>query len=950
MTTAFETGGVFTLIDESGSAFDSLFRKFSELDKVMRRSQAIMEKIVPAGFYGSLDKAGTALGELELKAARSADGIKTVFGGLGATLRPEFAGITEIAKVSFGELPGIARSASEGVVSAMTGATGVIEASMTSVRALMAETKGAVAQLDGLAAKTAPALAAASATGAGASLGQRRDAAHAVNNATHGGLHLRGPGMHVPGGGHIGMGGDGMIPLIGGLALGELAKKGLEHSFDFQHWVSQYQASGFSSEQIELAKRAAWNNSASNPNASATDSLKNILELNKATGSLEESMRILPAFSMAETAMQSVKAEGLHSKFNGGNQILNFARGLEELGVTQMGSSAEEREASIQKYTSELLRTMISSRGLFDGNALFAMTNNSGGAAQNWDMRMATTVAPIIGDVMKHGKLGNADYMALKGYQGGHITSDAAAALTKYGLATLGGADDPSADVYQDKKGFHLKANSHFAEGMDKNIWDWSGGVIAKLAANGVNTSDQHSMNAVVNEIGSNKSLSMLMRMVLEPLTRLQIGKEMDLRDKVPAGAAGILQNNDPVLKVDALHKKLDDFFTALGGPMTDAAIQGLTRLTSAIQAVSQVMEAHPGLTKTTGDMMVAGAAGLTLIGGAKMLGVGGSLLTGAAPAAAGGAGVEAAVAAGGAAGALGRFSPVLRGLALLGLADASVNNGQFAMKRSGFPGIVELADPGAADRLFGPVGVAMPALPAGPPLSGKAGQDLLQGLGMLPNLGGIPLGYAAPPTNFALGPMQAHSADAGDRAVDRAASIGSPSWWQKLFSSAGDGAQKMGQLTTSTGVVQASFDSLGKSTGGLPGSFAGLGSAAQAAAGRLNALAGMTITMPSVAGNSGVTQASFRGGPPPVVTAPLRKVTPGSSGGGHEHIEAAVHRALEGAHLQVAVAIDEKASTHIAKIVTRKQQEAMRFPTRTGGPNPRAHYVSPGTPVLDTA
>ncbi len=454
--------------------------------------------------------------------------------------------------------------------------------------------------------------------------------AHAANNAHAGGMHFGRMGAHV-GGAHASMGGDGIVPAVAGGVMLEVLKKGIEEKWDFDHWASGFAGAGFSGSDIDKAKRAAWANAGANPNASAIDGMKNILELNKATGNLGESIDLLPLFSRAEMAMQSVKAEGLHSKFTGGTQILNLAKGLEEMGVTTKGDTPEERQANVEKYTNELIRTMVASRGLFDGNKLFAMTNNSGGAAQNWDMRFGTTIAPIIGDIMNHSKLGNADYMSLKSFQGGHITSDAVSALVKYHLAKTG----EGGDAYQDTKGnWHLKANSEFAKGMDSNLFDWSGGVLEKLKAAGYDINDQKFMNGVVNEIGSNKSNSMLMRAVLEPGTRKQIQKEIDLRDKVPNDVAGVLQNSDPVLKLDAMHKKLEDFYTALGEGVAGPAIAGLTKLTAGINALSQAMEAHPDITK-----YAAGAAG---IGGLSLFGYGAGKMLGLIPGGDAGLGVAA--------------------------------------------------------------------------------------------------------------------------------------------------------------------------------------------------------------------------------------------------------------------------------------------------------------------
>ena len=628
MTEVFVAEGTLKLRDQFSTEMDRLIRGIFQVEDRLLGLQESMDKLglgpvvkrIDAQWneinkinntgverilktWGTLDAEGSKIfNGLKVGADRAFADILTSSGKMqsdvleemGATSRGSIEalrGIGAAAPDLFSPLVSAARTSAAEVESIMTGVSRSVEGAATRM---------------GVAATSSPVVAAMEGQ---ASIRTRTMAAHGVNNAHASGMHFGRMGTHM-GGAHASMGGDGIVPAVSGLIMMEILKKGVEEKWDFDHWSSGFAGAGFSAPEIDKAKRAAWDNAGRNPNASAIDGMKNILELNKATGSLDESIDLLPLFSRAEMAMQSVKAEGLHSKFTGGTQILNLAKGLEEMGYTTKGNTSEERQANIEQATNELIKTMVASRGLFDGNKLFAMTNNSGGAAQNWNLRFGTTVAPIIGDIMNHSKLGNADFMSLKSFQGGHITSDAVSALVKYRLASTG----EGGDAYQDNKGqWHLKANSEFAKGMESNLFDWSGGVLGKLKAAGFNTEDQTFMNGVVNEIGSNKSNSMLMRAVLEPGTRRQIQKEIDLRDKVPNDVAGILQNNDPVLKLDAMHKKLEDFYTALGEGVAGPAIVGLTKLTSGINSLSQAMQAHPDITKYTAG--AAGVAGLGLFG-----------------------------------------------------------------------------------------------------------------------------------------------------------------------------------------------------------------------------------------------------------------------------------------------------------------------------------------------
>jgi hypothetical protein len=575
------------LVQTTGLAVDKMIAHFARVDKAVD------------GTMGAVGKLGAAMsGDLNAAAKAGADGVIGNLGSVDKALTGSMAEVARLAGALTGDLTTAAGTASTELVAGFGRADASIATAVASASALKTEIGLAAAAANGMRIPQLPGI------GGGGS-GRGGGGGHGPRH----GLHMRAPDMHIPGGGHVGLsqGSSGMVPAIGALAAGEVVKSSIEHAFDFDHWVAILKANGMSPERIDSAKQAAWANAGANPNASATDSLKTIIELNKVTGNLEESMKLLPTFSVAESGMQSVKAEGLHSRFNAGTQVFNFAKALEEMNATQNpeDKTPEEREARVKLYSRELLRTMITSNGTFDGNAAFAMTNNSGGASQNWDMNMATIVAPLLGDIMKHSKLGNADYMALKSYAGGGITSKATAALVKYGLA------DAATDTYTDKTGIHLNANSHFAEGITENIWDWSTKKLEALRAHGIDTNDQKQMNEIINEIGSNKSTTMLMRAVLEPGTRNQMQKEINQRGLVPEDAAGILTKNDPVLKLDAIHKKWDDFLTALGGPMTDTAITALTKIAHGLNTMAQAMEAHPEATKNIGVALAGVAVGL---------------------------------------------------------------------------------------------------------------------------------------------------------------------------------------------------------------------------------------------------------------------------------------------------------------------------------------------------
>lgn len=90
--------------------------------------------------------------------------------------------------------------------------------------------------------------------------------------------------------------------------------------------------------------------------------------------------------------------------------------------------------------------------------------------------------------------------------------------------------------------------------------------------------------------------------------------------------------------------------------------------------------------------------------------------------------------------------------------------------------------------------------------------------------------------------------------------------------------------------------------------------------------------------------------GPVPTVSAPRPRVTPGAPASGGHDVEAALHRALGQVAMSVNLTYDQKHQKTIAKFTTKHQAAAMRFPMDMGGPDGRAHYRSPGTPITDAA
>lgn len=610
MIEAGTVGAIFQIQDEASATLRRLAGEFERLDGLISSTKKELSSLSATQFSGMIKRlsgVGQELTGIGEKSAAASKAIGENFDGAGLAIYKAIETATSSVSASFGKIDTVADTS--------IAAIGKLKAELASL--------GAAAKIETPAIAAAQHMQSFTYKGLGVGAGPDGSVGRHGERGSHG--HITPHGQSV---GPYHFGGDGFMAAAGGIFAIE---EELKHSFDMAHWVAQMRAAGADAKTIADATGAAWQNASLNWNTTAAEGVKNIIEAKKATGDWGEAIRLLPALSTASFALHSVTAAGMKEGFNSDAQILNFGRTLDELGITQKGATPEAREAIIRDYSAEMIRTMIGTRGLVDANQFYAMANNSGGTAMNWDERFATVVAPIIGSIMKAGKLGNSDYMALRSYQQGVIPSKTVDQMLDLQLPGADGKMRPikllsDADWYQDKAGVHLHPNNPFSEGLQTNPWEWSAKILKSLKAQGVDISNQDTMNKLVNVIAPNKSTGLFMRELFEPLARALIQKDINSRDAVPKDAAGILQRDDPLLKMDALSKKWQDLMTALGGPVTDPAIAALVNLTKGLNDISQFLTKYPAASNISSYALTAAASIAVLAGAIKLLGLAGPL------------------------------------------------------------------------------------------------------------------------------------------------------------------------------------------------------------------------------------------------------------------------------------------------------------------------------------
>lgn len=663
MIEAGEVGAVFRIVDEASPVLRRIMAEFERFEVVIKQVKASLDTFkLPPGVNTALGNMAKNFDKIALAADASAKGATAGLAKIDAALIA-----TE------GRVAGLAaslRAASAGMAQLRVGGSG------GTLRARAAGVGGG--------------------TGGGHGGG--------------GGVGVTAPGMHLPGGGsiHAHQGSDGFWELIGGAAIAEGVKKMLESNMEMKHLEAQAMATSATSTRIGDIMAASWKNAHDNMNVTATQSMRYILELTQVTGTVDEALKILSVYSSAKAALGSLKDEGMKEKLGGPSQLYGFARSLELLGVTQ-------DPAKMDATSQAILREMIGMKGLVDGSSLFQAIQNAGGARYSWSTDFVEhALGPL---VQASPRAGAGLYQFDRSLNAGVMTEMMADNLIKYGFFK---EDDKYRDAHGRFKGMKTGSIAGYDEAR-ANPAEWAKDVaLPLLAKHGIDIADTNAVAKAVQEISrGNKNLGAILDEILLPGPRAQLEKERANIDAVDKNATGILQRDDPLLKMQALAAKWNDLMNSLGSPLTERAMAIVDGLTKGLDGLAQFFNAHPAMARIAADALVV-ASGLLLLSGSlailKIALSGFSLFgIGAGAAAAGGVG-----AAGGAAGGAAAFGKgLLRKLGILGIVAGVTEdvdpNGDFGglmkpidgwfKKHIGFdPSNVELG------KLFG--GNALPAVP----------------------------------------------------------------------------------------------------------------------------------------------------------------------------------------------------------------------------------------------
>ena len=413
--------------------------------------------------------------------------------------------------------------------------------------------------------------------------------------------------------------------LFGAEKLVEGMAKVVEHGAKFEHFVAIAKSQGLSMKEVGDATAAAWANVGANINASATESLKNILELKSATGSLDEAVHMLPGFTKASNALDSIKDEGLHNRMTAAGQSFALAKSLDMLGVATQPDK-------LDSYIQGLTKSFIALNGVFDSQKLFIGVQNAGGSRYGWSEAFVEKyLGPLL---MESPRNGFGLYQMQRSLGQGVMTEMMAGGLEKYGFFTK----EDEVRVKGKYKGMKVGSVAGYDE-LLSNPYLWGKDVaLPLLKSHGVDIDNTAAMIKAINEISrGNKNLNMLLDAILLPANRRMLDKDAANISKVPDNAADVLQANDPKLAMNAFKTAWDNLLTSLGAPGVMGAVNVLQSMAGAMDKLAVSFAAHPdgvryGLEATAGLAAALGVFGTgAIVAAAVALAPGGAVVAGIA-------------------------------------------------------------------------------------------------------------------------------------------------------------------------------------------------------------------------------------------------------------------------------------------------------------------------------
>lgn len=615
MITAFEVGSIFKIVDRASPAVRKILGSVTELDKAVLSTQKNLTRLSRSRLTG--------VGAQFQRLSKEALGFEKSLQG----------GATAIGKIAASST---ALAASTTAITASGQAVAVLASDWQGV-AVSARNAAAAIRSAGRAQTRMPALAAAAAAGGGGSgvpliplgggggnrrRGGRRGGGAGGGHGNGGGIHISNLGLPtpMPGGMHsrIHLRGTGTGALVGvgaGLFTIEQMMKDAKEPL---HQHAMLEILGIDQPMIKQMEQEARQIAIDVPGSGYAHNLSTMGELYSIVGA-KGALQVAPALAELDRVQAGLK-EGAAGKGQGSAYVLTRAAEL-------MGKLTDPvtHQVDLPGFVNILgiaSRISAATHGKVTPEEWLNYAKQAGPAAGLLSENGLYTTGTII-QAMDGNRAGTAAAAIQRQFAGGVMTASKATELEKLGIAKhgdftigRGGHVIPATDAMKDF--VHLLGTDPLSAIADV--------LIPALDSHGFDTNEKKTQ-----ELYRFLGTATEQREVYELVRGVEQIKQERERAKGVLGTHAsleVLNTKDPEQATSAFTTAFKDLLGALGGPLTEAAIPGMMKLTTAMNEMSKAASDHRDATKvfSSGLAGAAGGAAAGLIAGFMVAGPPGAL------------------------------------------------------------------------------------------------------------------------------------------------------------------------------------------------------------------------------------------------------------------------------------------------------------------------------------
>ena len=377
----------------------------------------------------------------------------------------------------------------------------------------------------------------------------------------------------------------------------DVIKDSLKAGAGYQHEVTALQNAGRNAKEMEEITKAARDAVALIPTSTYTENLKVINETTAAFGNLHHAIENLPFMQKAASVLKSAAGDKVHEDAGElGNKMARFF---------EMRGTAGNTEV-FQKEASEMVRSMIFTRGNFNPEQMLAFAQQAKSALQNYDLDYLAGIVPSL--VTENGgqRAGTAALAFNNVVMGKANDSKQAAEWMKYGLLDPKQTIDKGGKVVAWRAGAVKDTNLALSNPL-KWVEDV---VLPAMRAKGVDVDNKLELSKVFGTMFRNQNSNLFANETGQLLSLTRLHKDAELRKSVDTvdGAYDRNLKTDPTAAITAVSAAFENLITTVSAPAMVTVASGLTTFANGMQAVSNALKDHPVMAMMAGGTAATGA------------------------------------------------------------------------------------------------------------------------------------------------------------------------------------------------------------------------------------------------------------------------------------------------------------------------------------------------------